>query len=84
MSKLLRIIPNYEPLVSVENDETMQNGIFEWNITSIIDYIAKNAGHIPISEIDVSEYHHKSFSSINEQHIDAFHQGVYAFRLTVR
>jgi len=71
VSKMLKINHNYEPVISIENDEIFPNGIFEWNITKIINYIEKNKGDIHISRIDVPEYHCKAFSVINEKHIDS-------------
>jgi len=53
-----------------DDDELYPNGIFEFNITKIIDYIQNNPDSITLEEVAVSNFF-KDFSSINESHVDS-------------
>lgn len=60
----------YIPSEGNAGDELFPNGIFEFNITKMIEFIRRNEHEINTEEIDVKKYHMEAFSSINENHID--------------
>jgi hypothetical protein len=51
-------------------DELFPNGIFEFNITKILEYIQKTPDIFTLEEVAVNDFS-KSFSSINESHMDS-------------
>jgi len=68
MSKKLREDKNFNPCPVETEDEIYANGIFEFNITKLLDYIQKNSNKFPLEEVEVSNFY-EGFSSINESHI---------------
>lgn len=60
---------NYIPAEAYQDDELFLNGIFEWNITKIIDYIERNNDSLNLSDVSVSDY--ISYANINEEHVDS-------------
>lgn len=69
MKETLKVDNDFTPCPADVGDELYPNGIFEFNITKILEYIHNNPGNIAIEEIEVSDFS-KSFSSINKAHVD--------------
>jgi hypothetical protein len=59
---------NYVTVESLEDEELYRHGIFEWNISKIIQYINENERDILQTVIDVKKHFHSA--SINESHVD--------------
>ena len=69
MEKMLKVDNDFTPCPVTIGDELFPNGIFEFNITKILEYIKKNPDSITLEEVEVSDFF-KGFSSINESHMD--------------
>jgi hypothetical protein len=65
----LKIDNAYTPCPVADGDELFPNGIFEFNITKMIEYIQNNPD-IVTEEVDVDNFF-KGFSSINESHVNS-------------
>lgn len=61
-------ISGHAPLMLVMNSIPM--GIFEFNITKLLNYIHENPDIVTLKEVAVDDFA-KSFSSINESHLDS-------------
>jgi len=61
----------FVPCIIEDGDELYSNGIFTFNITKMIKYIENNRAIIDSETIHVDEYRNKSFSNINEDHLDS-------------
>ena len=70
---MMALNKNYKPVEALENDEIFRNGIFEWNITKIIQYISQNKSDICISKTDVTKHYRLecSFSNINQDYVNS-------------
>lgn len=51
-------------------DEVFRNGIFEFNISKLIDYLQSDASNVPPVEVHTKSFH-VDFSSINEIHLES-------------
>src|ERR1035437_236558 len=69
MVRKLKVDKTFSPCAVEENDELFPNGIFEFNITKMLEWVEKNIDAVILEEIEVCESF-KSFSSLNESHID--------------
>ena len=69
MAKKLRVDVNFPPCPVATGDELYANGIFEFNITKLIEYIQENIDRVALEEITVNDFFAGS-SSINESHVD--------------
>lgn len=69
MVKRFRVNKQFVPCPVIEGDELYSNGIFEFNITKIIEYIDKNPADIGLETVMVEDYY-KGFSSLDEAHVD--------------
>jgi hypothetical protein len=69
MRKILKVDKDFTPCPADVGDELYPNGIFEFNITKILEYIHKDPACIALEEVAVSDFF--SFSSINESHMDS-------------
>lgn len=65
----LNLDKNFIPATAKDNDEVFSNGIFEFNITLILNFIEQNRELITLEEINVDEYY-QSYFRINEDHIE--------------
>ncbi|HEY0826620.1 MAG TPA: hypothetical protein VGE40_00845 [Bacilli bacterium] len=67
---ILILNKGFIPVESIDDDETYRHGIFEWNITKLIQHIKHNKSEISTSVIDVSKYYSPDsfFSNINKVH----------------
>jgi hypothetical protein len=70
MAKKLKIDNKFTPCPVDTGDELFPNGIFEFNITKIIEYIQNNPDGIALEEVAVSDFF-EGFSSINEDYMDS-------------
>ncbi len=70
MRKTLKVDNNFTPCPADVGDELYPNGIFEFNITQILDHIHNNSDSFTIEEVMVSDFP-ANFSSINESHLDS-------------
>jgi hypothetical protein len=70
LEKPLRVNDNFTPCPVGDGDELYPNGIFEFNITKIIEYIQENTDRVALEEVAVSDFPN-NFSSINESHVDS-------------
>lgn len=70
LAKMLKVDNDFTPCPVTTGDELFPNGIFEFNITKMLEYIQKNPNGITLEEVAVSDFF-KGFSSINESHMDS-------------
>ncbi len=68
-AKRLKINKSFKPCLAEDGDEIYQNGIFEFNISKLIEYIKNNSDKFKLSEIEVDDFP-KEFSSLNEIHVE--------------
>ncbi len=69
-SKKMEANDNFIPCPVDKGDELFHNGIFEFNITKMLEYIKNNSNEIDLVEITVADFP-QSFSSIEESYIDS-------------
>jgi hypothetical protein len=67
--RTLKVDKNFTPCPVAVGDELFPNGIFEFNITKMLEYIQEHPDDITTEEVSVSDFY-KEFSSINESHMD--------------
>ena len=60
----------FTPFPVEDGDELYQNGIFQFNITRLIEYIQHNSNNIPSEEVVVDDFY-SGFSRINESHVES-------------
>jgi hypothetical protein len=70
LTQRLKYDKDFIPCPVTEGDEIFRNGIFEFNISKLINYLEHENSGIAVTEIDVGSYYEK-FSSINESHVDS-------------
>ena len=70
MVKRLKVENDFTPCPAAIGDELFPNGIFEFNITMMIEYIKNNRDSITSKEVPANEFF-KAESTINESHIDS-------------
>jgi len=68
-AKKIRVNKNFSPCPVSDEDEVYRNGIFEFNIAKMIEYIQKNSADIGREPVAVKDFC-KEFSSIDEVHVD--------------
>lgn len=68
--KKLKVYNNFIPCPIADRDELFTNGIFEFNISKILEYIQKHPADITLEEVAVCDFP-EQFSSINEAHMDS-------------
>ncbi len=66
----LKIDDSFSPYPTQDGDELFQNGIFEFNITKMLEFIELNSNDLNVIKIEVDDFP-KCFSSINESHLDS-------------
>ena len=69
MAKKFKVNKYFSPCSISDGDEVYRNGIFEFNITKMIEWIHKDPGDIRIEAVAVKDFC-KEFSSIGEVHVD--------------
>lgn len=60
---------NYSPLPVDEGDEKFANGVFEFNITKLLDFVYCNESIQP-EQVNIADFFHCS-SNINESHLSS-------------
>lgn len=68
--KKLKANKDFIPCPIDDDDEIYPNGIFEFNITKMLDYIQKNPDSFPVEQVAVKDFY-KELSVINESHVDS-------------
>lgn len=68
--KMLKVDNNFTPCPINNGDELFPNGIFEFNIARILEYIENNPNEVELVEVAVDDFF-KGFSSIDEFHVDS-------------
>ncbi len=53
--KRLKLDKNFIPCLVDDNDEMYPNGIFEFNITKMIEYIKNNPDNVPVEKVSVED-----------------------------
>jgi len=66
----MEVDDNFTPCPVDDGDEMYPNGIFEFNITKLSDFIKNNPDSIILEQVNVTSAS-SNFSSINESHIDS-------------
>ncbi len=69
-TKKLKADGAFNPCPVDDGDELYPNGIFEFNITKMLEYIQGKPDGITIEEVAVSNFY-RSISSINEAHVNS-------------
>ncbi len=69
MNRLLRADKDFAPCRIDDGDEMFRNGIFEFNITKMLEFIYANPSEFASEEVSVDDFP-REFSSINEEHIN--------------
>lgn len=70
MKEPLEIDNDFTPCPAEIGDELYPNGIFEFNITKILEHIQRTSDGITIEDVAVCDFP-KDFSSISEHHVDS-------------
>ena len=68
--KALKVDHDFAPCPANIGDELFPNGIFEFNITKIVEFIHNNPEIVSLEEVAVSNFS-SSFSSIDESQLDS-------------
>lgn len=68
--ELLKLNEDFIPCPVDDGDEIFRNGIFEFNITKMIEFIHENAADFVLERAAVDNFP-REFSSINEDHMDS-------------
>jgi len=69
-AKKIEANDNFIPCPVNKGDELFLNGIFEFNITKMLEYIKNNSDEIALVEVTVADFP-QFFSSIDESYIDS-------------
>ncbi len=66
---LLNVDASFTPCPIHDRDELFPNGIFEFNITRMLEYLENSPNDIDLAEVAASDFH-AGFSSIDELHVE--------------
>lgn len=66
----MKLNKKFIPCEVSDGDEIFRNGIFEFNISRLIEHLASERSDTALSTLNVSEFP-SSFSQIDESHIDS-------------
>jgi hypothetical protein len=66
----LKVDNNFAPYPVATGDELFPNGVFEFNITKMLECIRKHPNKVTLEEVAVSDFY-KGFSSINKVYMDS-------------
>lgn len=69
-AKRLKINKSFKPCPTEDGDEIYQNGIFEFNISKLLEYMKNNSEKFELIEVEVEDFP-KEFSSLNEMHVES-------------
>jgi len=70
MTEPFRVDDDFAPCETDDGDELFPNGIFEFNITKILEYISSNPTDVPCVEIAVSDLD-PGLSSFDDSHVES-------------
>jgi len=70
VARKLKYKKDFEPAYAKADDEMFPNGIFEFNISRMIEFIRNNGGKVVLEDISTEKYHIEAFSCVNEDHIE--------------
>ena len=70
LAKKLKADKDFTPTPVNDGDELYPNGIFVFNITKMIEYIAENPNEFEPVAVEVDDFS-EDFSSIDESHVDS-------------
>lgn len=70
MMKTLKADASFTPYPVHDSDELYANGIFEFNVTRIREYLREDPADVIVVEMPVSDLD-QGFSSLNEAHVDS-------------
>ena len=70
MSKMLKADTNFSPCPVREGDELFPNGIFEFNVTRILEHISNDPAEVDLEEIAVDDFE-PEFSVLDQSHVDS-------------
>jgi len=70
MMGMLKADIDFVPYPVRDGDELFPNGIFEFNVTRIFEYLESNPKDVNLVEVAVSDFH-PEFSSIDKSHIES-------------
>ena len=71
---MLSVDAAFRPCPAADGDELFPNGIFEFNITKMLEWIRTNPGDVPLEDVSVGDFC-REFSSIDESHMDSVQLG---------
>ncbi len=66
----LKTDARFTPCPVHDDDELFPNGIFEFNVTKIVEYLNRNPPDVELVEVAVSDLD-QGFSSLNEPHVQS-------------
>ena len=69
-SRLLKPDPNFSPLPVEDGEELFQNGLFQFNISAMIQHLQENPTAATLETVYVKDFCGR-FSTINESHLDS-------------
>ncbi|MCX6561067.1 MAG: hypothetical protein NTZ26_11230 [Candidatus Aminicenantes bacterium] len=67
---MLKADENFIPCRVDDGDELFQNGIFEFNVTRILEHIVKHPEDIAFTEVDVKDFL-PEHSKLSQPHVDS-------------
>jgi hypothetical protein len=70
MMQKMKVDPNFTPCPVHEDDEIFPNGIFEFNVTRIVDYLNTTPPDVEVAEVAVTDLD-QGFSTLNESHVES-------------
>jgi len=70
MTQMLKVDKAFSPCPIHDGDELFPNGIFEFNVTKILEHIENNPTAVDLAEIAVSDFC-PEFSSIDKPHVES-------------
>ncbi len=65
-TRKLKLNKKFEPLPVDEGDELFANGIFEFNVTALLAFIAGNPDRFPVTSVEVKALSSNSPDRLNE------------------
>ena len=68
--QMLRVNKDFTPCPIEEGDELFSNGIFEFNVTRMLQHIENNPADVVIVEVAVNDFF-QEFSSVDEPHVES-------------
>jgi hypothetical protein len=68
-ARTLKLLKDFSPCPVKNGDEIYANGIFQFNISKMVDFIHSNLTDFAREDVSVDDFP-EEFSSINEEHMD--------------